>query len=221
MLIKLTFFTWVKKFSTRALCTKAQNFVSYRTLIHSTICIIYGKPGSVKKKEPLRRKCVPIFCLSFPLNIQWKSWVFCILWNLVLGIVPYFFYDGRVVCTDSLLGDSVCLHTSVMQCFTKQFSSSFLWWPVQLPSSHSRNDLCKKPNAMETPLKDTVAWKVPIQFSSVPTFSTIQRAQGSRSEDHLFSYACYPLSIKSPLSADQKVLQGTSWNISEQPLFPL
>lgn len=54
---------------------------------------------------------------------------------------------------------SVCLHTSVMRCFMKQFHSWFSWWPVQLPSNQSRNDLCKKPNAMETPLKDSVCMK--------------------------------------------------------------
>lgn len=59
MLIKLTFFHWVKKFHARTVCTTAWNFVSYRTLIHSTIFIIYAKPGSMQKK-PLRRTSTPI-----------------------------------------------------------------------------------------------------------------------------------------------------------------
>lgn len=191
MLIKLTFFYWVKKFYTHALCTIAQNFVSNRTLIHSTVCIIYGKPGSVKKKTTSIWKSMPILCSSFPVNIQLKSWVFSILWNLMLGVVPYFFHDERVFCTDSHLDGSLCLHTSVGQCFMKQFSSWLLWWPLQLSSNQSRNDLCKEPNATETSPKDNVCMK-----GSHPVFLCayfLSLTQGSSSEYHLLSHICYHL----------------------------
>lgn len=82
MLIKLTFFNWVKKFYTYALCTIAQNFVSYRTLIHSIVCIIYGKPGSVKKKNE-EEIYVPFL---FKFSLRHSVEIMCFLHSLKPGI---------------------------------------------------------------------------------------------------------------------------------------
>lgn len=153
-----------------------------------------------------------------------KSCVFSILWNLVYSSIFLLWWKGFLHRLTHL-DDSVGLHTSVVQCFMKQFSSWFLWWPLWLSSNQNRNDPFKKPSAMETP-QDNVCRK-----GSHPVFLCacfLYLTKGSRIQEWtssliqcLLSSLIFSLSIKFSLSADQEVLQGSSWNISEQPLIIL
>lgn len=59
--------------------------------------------------------------------------------------------------TPTHLDDTTCLQTFVMQRLMKQLCSCFLWQSVPLLSD--QNDLCKKPNTVEIPLKDIVCIK--------------------------------------------------------------
>lgn len=158
MLIKLTFFNWVKKFYTRALCTIAWNFVSYRALIHSSVCIIHGKPGSEKKAIEEEVYAHFLFKFFSKHSVEIMSFVHSLKPGVRYSSV-FLLWRKDFLQRFTHLDVSVCLHTSVMRCFMKQFHSWFSWWPVQLPSNQSRNDLCKKPNATETPLKDSVCMK--------------------------------------------------------------
>lgn len=168
---------------------------------------------------------MPLFCLCFPQDIQLKSCVFSILWNLVYSSIFLLWWKGFLYRLTHL-DNSVCLHTSVVQCFMKQFSSWFLWGSLWLSSNQNRNDLCKKPNAMETPPKDNVCRK-----GSHPVFFCacfLNLTKGSRIQEWtsslipcLLSSLILSLSLKFSLSADQEVLQGSSWKISEQPLIIL
>jgi len=71
MLIKLT---GSKRFCTHTLCTIAENFISYRTLIHSTVCIICGKPGSIKQKATMCLQTSLLQLLTRQLHSRFLWW---------------------------------------------------------------------------------------------------------------------------------------------------
>lgn len=92
-----------------------------------------------------------------------------------------------------------------------------------LYSSHQTRaeiSCARSPMPWKLLLMTLCAWKVSIPFSSVPIFSALL-------EDLGVNIILYPMSVilshslRSPLSADQEVSQGTSWNINEQPIFIL
>lgn len=161
---------------------------------------------------------MPIFCSSLPVNIQLKSQVFSILWNLVFRYSSIFllWWKGflhRLTHLDDCVFAHLC---HVAQCFMEHPCSWFLWGLCSFHQTRAAVTCARSPMP-RTLLRTMCAWKVPIHFSSCLLSQPYNelRDLGMNNISYPTS-AILSHSVKAPLSADQEVLQGTSWNISEQ-----